>query len=69
MLPDLPLRLDALTARVHRSLETAARFPQASTAQRPTITRSDLQEQEKGSILTHPPPGVAGYEVFRRGRF
>jgi hypothetical protein len=69
MLPDLPLRLDAPTPRVHRSLETAARFPQASTAQRPTITRSDLQEARTRSILTTPPPGVAGYEVFRRGRF
>jgi hypothetical protein len=69
MLPDLPLRLDTPTPRVHRSLETAPRFPQASTAQRPTITRSDLQNARRGSILAIPPPGVAGYEVFHRGRF
>jgi hypothetical protein len=69
MLPDLPLRLDALTTRAHRSLETAPRFPQASTALQRAITRKDLQSAKSGSILTTLLPGVAGYEVFLRGRF
>jgi hypothetical protein len=73
MLTDLTLRLDALV-RAHRSLEIASRFPHHPPAlQHPPphrpITRSTLARATDVPDAYAPPPGVAAFEVFLRGRF
>ena len=73
MLPDLTLRLDALTTRAHRSLEIATRFPQLP----PGYDRSPSNQNRLDPTLATakavddtgaPRSGVAAFEVFPGGR-